>query len=394
MPLRRLHDALVALSRVERRLEPFLREPVDAVVREPMAAAIQFLINVQRKDEGLALAEERKLPGEDEATQAIIDRMHDQMAGRFKPGGFERGGNTKTHGIVRAEVQVLDGLPDNLRKGVFKEPRTFKAWVRYSGPGPDVPKDIDDVGFVSMTVKLMGVEGPKLMEEEKFTQDLLCVCTPTFVTPNSAANAVLQKWSLERTPLWYFLDPRQSHVLDFLMQGLWNQTQYNPLGQSYYSCVPYLLGEGQAMKYAFVPRTKVVKTIPGVPFGAVPDNYLHDNMVRTLDAQDVEFDICVQVQTDPHRMPIENAAVRWPTRLSPQVPVARLRIPRQTFNSEAQQVGFAKVLKYNPWHCIAEHRPLGNQSRTRRRLYYELSKYRQAENGVTHYEPNGDEVFA
>jgi len=164
MPLRRLHDALVTLSRVERRLEPFFREPVDSVLREPMAALLQFLINLQRKDEGLALAEERPLPGEEEATQAIIQRMHDQMAGRFKPGGFERGGNTKTHGIVRATVEVLDGLPGHLRKGVFKEPRTFKAWVRYSGPGPDVPKDIDDVGFVSMTVKLMGVEGPKLME--------------------------------------------------------------------------------------------------------------------------------------------------------------------------------------------------------------------------------------
>ena len=393
MPLRRLHDALQALSHVERRLEPFFREAVDSVLREPEAAVIQWLINIQRPNEGLALAEERLMPGEEEATQQIIDRMHAQMAGRFKPGDFQRGGNTKTHGIVRAEFTVLDGLPDNLRKGVFAQPRTFKTWVRYAGPGPDVPNDIDDVGFGSMTLKLMGVEGPKLMDEEKFTQDFLCVCTPTFVTPNSAANAVLQKWSLEHTPLWYFLDPRDSHVLDFLMQGLWNGTQYNPLGQTYYSCVPYLLGEGQAMKYAFLPRTKVTKRIPGVPFGDVPPNYLHDNMVKTLAEQDVEFDICVQVQTDAHRMPIENAAVRWPLRLSPHVPVARLRIPKQVFNSEAQQVGFAKVLKYNPWHCLPDHRPLGNQSRTRQRLYYELGKYRQQMNGVPHVEPTGDEVF-
>ena len=130
MPLRGLHDALVALSHVERRLEPFFREPVDAVVREPMAAAIQFLINVQRKDEGLALAEERKLPGEDEATQQIIDRMHDQMASRFKPGGFERGGNTKTHGIVRAELVIQGDLPANCRVGLFATPRSFPARPR------------------------------------------------------------------------------------------------------------------------------------------------------------------------------------------------------------------------------------------------------------------------
>lgn len=391
MPLRRLHDALVALSHVERRLEPFFRDAVNAVTREPLAAVIQFLINIQRRNEGLALAEERPIPDEEAHLQAIIDLMHAQMEGRFKPGGFERGGNTKTHGIVRAEFRVLDGLPENLRRGVFAQPRAFKAWVRFSGPGPDVPKDIEDVGFGSMAIKLMGVEGPKLMDEEKATQDFICVMTPTFVTPDTKANATLQKWSLERTPLWYFLNPRDSHILDFLMQGLWNGTQYNPLGQTYYSNVPYLLGEGQAMKYAFLPRTKVTKTIPGVPFGRVPDNYLRDNMARTLAEHDVEYDICVQVQTDAHRMPIENAGVRWPTRLSPHVPVARLTIPRQPFDYPAQ-FAFAKVLKWNPWHCVPEHRPLGNQSRARRRMYSELGKYRQDMNGVQHVEPTSHEM--
>ena len=37
---------------------------------------------------------------------------------------------------------------------------------------------------------------------------------------------------------------------------------------------------------------------------------------------------------------------------------------------------FAKKLSYNPWHTIAEHRPLGNQSRARRRMYETLSKLR------------------
>ncbi len=33
-------------------------------------------------------------------------------------------------------------------------------------------------------------------------------------------------------------------------------------------------------------------------------------------------------------------------------------------------MAFAKKLSYNPWHTIAEHRPLGNQSRARQRMYY------------------------
>jgi hypothetical protein len=115
-------------------------------------------------------------------------------------------------------------------------------------------------------------------------------------------------------------------------------------------------------------------------------------MVATLAARDVEFDIMVQVQTDPHRMPIENASVRWPERLSPMVPVATLRIPKQRFDSP-KQMAFAHNLSYNPWHCIPEHRPLGNQSRARRRMYYELSRLRQSMNATPHVEPTGDEVF-
>jgi hypothetical protein len=91
-------------------------------------------------------------------------------------------------------------------------------------------------------------------------------------------------------------------------------------------------------------------------------------------------------------MPIENAAVRWPEKLSPFVPAARLHIPRQTFATQAQ-LAFADNLSYNPWHCIAEHRPLGNQSRARRRMYYELSRFRQEVNRKPHIEPTGDEVF-
>ena len=210
-----------------------------------------------------------------------------------------------------------------------------RLYVRFAGPGPDVPEDIRDVGFGSMSVKLMDVHGEKLMDEEKFTQDWPAVVTPTFVTPDTRANARLQYWSTIDEPLWYFLDPRESHLLDFAMQGLWNETQYNPLGHRYYSCVPYLLGEGQAMLYSYRPLTEVPMDIPGVPFGRVPPNYLRDNLTRTLREKDVEFEMLVQIQTDPHAMPIEDASVLWPEDVSPWLPVARIRIPRQEMGADA-----------------------------------------------------------
>jgi hypothetical protein len=386
-----LHHALEAGLHVERRLEPLFRRGLNQALREPLAGLLQYLINRRRRNDGLKLAEEQIAPDEPESLASITAAFGGYMKRAYAPGGFERGGNTKTHGIVRAEVIIRDGLPAHLRHGVFATPRSFPAYVRYSGPGPNLPPDIMDVGFGSMTMKLMDVPGPKLMDDEKFTQDFLTVSTPSFVTPNTHENAKLQWWSFRAMPVFYFLNPFDSHLLDFLMQGLWNETLYNPLGTRYWSCVPYLLGEGQAMMYSFAPKSQVITRIPGAPFGRVPPNYLRDNMAATLAQQDVEFDLLVQVQTDPHLMPIENASVRWPEKLSPFIPAATVHIPQQRIDTPAHEA-FAKVLSLNPWHCLPEHRPLGNQNRARREMYYQLSHLRQERNGTPHIEPVGNEL--
>ena len=389
--LDRLNDLVSLLMQVERRFDPFVRPAFDAILRDPIARLTTALINRKRPDEGLRIAEEKPLPDEDAHLASIISSFERQMRGLWKPGGFERGGNTKTHGIVRGEFVVHQDLPPQLRHGIYAEPRTYRAWVRFSGPGPYITPDIEDVGFMSISIKLMGVPGPKLMEEEKFTQDMFGVSTPTFVTPDTRANAQLQIESVKNAQFYYFVNFRRSHILDLIMQGLWTKTQSSPFEAPYFSCVPYLLGEGQAMQYSIWPKRKRRTPIPRLPLRP-PDDYLRDAMVATLAREDVEFDIRLQLQTDPHLMPLENNAVLWPEKLSPRVSAATLRIPRQKFDSPAQ-MEFAKRLSYNPWHCIPEHRPLGNQSRARRRMYYELSRLRHTMNAVPHYEPTGDEVF-
>ncbi len=389
--LDRLNGLVSLLIQVERRFDPFVRPAFDAILRDPIARLTTALINRKRPDEGLRIAEEKPLPDEDAHLASIISSFERQMRGLWKPGGFERGGNTKTHGIVRGEFVVHQDLPPQLRHGIYAEPRTYRAWVRFSGPGPYITPDIEDVGFMSISIKLMGVPGPKLMEEEKFTQDMFGVSTPTFVTPDTRANAQLQIESVKNAQFYYFVNFRRSHILDLIMQGLWTKTQSSPFEAPYFSCVPYLLGEGQAMQYSIWPKRKRRTPIPRLPLRP-PDDYLRSAMVATLAREDVEFDIRLQLQTDPHLMPLENNAVLWPEKLSPRVSAATLRIPRQKFDSPAQ-MEFAKRLSYNPWHCIPEHRPLGNQSRARRRMYYELSRLRHTMNAVPHYEPTGDEVF-
>ena len=386
-----LADTSTALVHLERRFDPLLRPAFDAVLRDPLAGLVTALINWRRPNEGLKIAEEKPTPDEEAYLDSIIASFEKQMRGLWKPGEFERGGNTKTHGIVRAEFRVHDNLPPELRHGIYAEPRTFRAWVRFSGPGPYITPDIDDVGFMSISVKLMGVPGPKLMDEEKFTQDMFGVSTPTFVTPDTRANAQLQIESCKNAQIFYFVNFHRSHVLDLVMQGLWIKTQSSPFEAPYFSCVPYLLGEGQAMQYSFWPLRKRRTPIPRLPLRP-PDDYLRNAMVAALAEEDIEFDVRLQRQTDPHLMPIENNAVLWPEELSPRISAATLHIPRQKFDSPAQ-LDFAKRLSYNPWHSIPEHCPLGNQSRARKRMYETLSRLRHTMNGVPFYEPTGDERF-
>ena len=88
------------------------------------------------------------------------------------------------------------------------------------------------------------------MAEEKFTQDFFSVSTPTFVTGDTISNANLQKWSLKNAQILHFINLRHPHILDGIMQMLWIKTQTSPFEAPYFSCVPYLLGEGQAMQYS------------------------------------------------------------------------------------------------------------------------------------------------
>jgi hypothetical protein len=276
-----------------------------------------------------------------------------------------------------------------LRCGVFRVPgRTYPVWVRFAGPGPLTPPDIEDNGILSIGIKLMGVEGPKLIDDETSTQDFTGISAPTFTTPNIVENLKLQKHLVDGTPILYFLNPFDSHFLDGLMQGLYARAHSNPLSVRYYSCVAYLFGPDRAIHYSIRPCAPEKTKVPRNP----SPNYLRESMVRTLSQREVLFDFMIQFQTDAHRMPIENASVEWPERLSPFIPVARLRLPKQRFDSEAQ-LAFARNLSFNPWHSIADHRPLGNQNRARKTIYLELSQLRQSIGGEARVEPTGDETF-
>jgi Dyp-type peroxidase family len=369
------------------------RNLFDRLFQQRLLDAAQWWIQRRLVDEGLGIAEERILPSEDEIARRITELMTAFLFEHYRNGGAERAGNTKTYGLVRAHLEVDSALPGELEAGVFRRGAVYPAWVRFGGPGPLAPADMRDNGILSIGIKLMDVPGPKLLDDETGTQDFTGISGPTFTTPTVFENVKLQRNIGRGTPVFYFFNPFDPHLLDAFMQGLFAKAYGNPLEARYWSCVPYLYGDpagprgARAIKYRLVPERLERSPVPRRP----GDDYLREAMVRTLGHEEMRFSFQIQLQTDPVRMPIEDACVVWPERLSPWIAVAKLRIPAQIFDSSAQRA-YARNLSFNPWHSIAEHRPLGNQNRARKVIYLETSKVRQRINGEARIEPRDHEL--
>lgn len=100
--------------------------------------------------------------GEKEATQKLTELLRKKMVSE-NPNRMMRDAHPKQHGLVKAEFIVEPDLPAELQVGVFKEPRTYPAWIRFSNqnspPLPDKDKDIR-----GMAIKLMGFDSPEQIE--------------------------------------------------------------------------------------------------------------------------------------------------------------------------------------------------------------------------------------
>ncbi len=186
-------------------------------------------------------------PGEEAARDKLLAMLLKKIVRENPPPGkMQRDAHPKQHGLVKAEFIIEGNLPKELKVGVFKEAKSYPAWIRFSNQNAPAKPD-NDKDIRGMTIKLMGVEGEKLLPEEKDekTQDFLVISTPMFVTRDveefeKLIVALVGKWW---QPLIFFLfHPRVA--LNLIKS---NKSYANPLGVRYWSTTPYFL-DNQAVK--------------------------------------------------------------------------------------------------------------------------------------------------
>jgi hypothetical protein len=136
------------------------------------------------------------------------------------------------------------------------------------------------------------------------------------------------------------------------------------------------------VKYQLRPSVRAQTAVPKEP----AYNYLRAALKHRLSRGSVSFDFMVQVRADVSPHEIEDARRAWPERAYPVRKVARVEVLEQDFDTPARQV-FGENLSFNPWRCLAEHRPLGGISRARRQVYRALSTFRHDRNAAPRLEP-------
>lgn len=153
------------------------------------------------------------------------------------------------------------------------------------------------------------------------------------------------------------------------LKGLGGHPETNPLGETYFSAVPFLYGRYMA-KWQIAPVSPELQALKDAPVDLddKPDGLraaLNDHFA----AQFGEWELRVQLCTDIASMPIEDASVEWPEERSPFVAVARITVaPQQAWN-DALSHEMDDGLAFSPWHGLAAHRPLGSVNRVRRAAY-------------------------
>lgn len=277
----------------------------------------------------------------------------------------------KGHGVAHGTFDVVPDLPDDLRRGVFAL-ETRPVWVRFSSDiDPGAP---DFKSMCGIAIKVFGVDGPKLLGMEP-TQDFILQNHDVFVVDDARGFCDLTKAAVIDGNIAAFMrdHPRAAKIY----QGM-QKPEASLLTATYWSILPYALGETQYVKYKLEPE--------GAPSGQLPadpgPNYLSVGLARDLRAAPARFRFMVQLRTNPRSMPLDRATRRWSEASSPPVHVATLTLPRQDILVPGQ-AAYGEALAFNPWHSLPEHAPQGSLAEARRGTYQKSAATRHDYSGTT-----------
>ena len=369
-------------------------------------------------------AVEQNEPDFEKTLQEVLDDMKQHMRGSLKTEGIGlvvRNAHAKGYGLARGEFEILSGMPSEYAQGIYAKPGRHEAMVRFSNGTNHVGGDRFLGPITGIGLKIFGIEGPTLLEDEpdSHTFDYALINHPVFFVNTLAHYVFIQSVFAGLglpPPANITLEERQAALHRVLYnfvtgkgtlppeQWAWEelgaflqlaQTKPENLLLSTYWTMGAVRHGDYVAKVRVAPVQAFANRVEQRALDLTSaEQVFRPALVAELRKRPYEFDVQVQLCTDLAQMPVEKTTVRWPESLSPYVTVAKLRLPQQDIGGEDN---FEKMDKTSmtAWRVTEPHRPLGNIMRSRKEVYRQSSILRHHENKQERKEPkNLAEVFA
>jgi hypothetical protein len=306
--------------------------------------------------------------------------------------------HAKSHGLLKAEVEVLPELGEELRQGLFARPAAYGAVMRFSTDPGDVLSDHISTPR-GLAIKVIGVEGEMLPTHVgQITQDFVLRNTSTFaanaddflkglqlianhVDDSEASKQVVSSVAQTAEEALALVGQKSAFLESF------GQPPTHPLGETYHTAAPLRFGSYFG-KLRLVPVSDALLALRGKHVEHPRSwNSLKDSIVAFFERETAIWELRVQLCTDLTKMPVEDASIEWDEGLSAALTVARITARPQNAYSDARRVWVDEQLSFNPWHGLAAHRPLGNIMRARSKTYQASSLFRHTAEGRLMVEP-------
>ena len=336
---------------------------------------------------GRLSAKKPALENEAELIKKIIDAnavMMKQVDGRF-----ERAQHPKGHGIVDGTFTVAAGIPEEYQVGLFASRRSFDAKIRFSNGGKYDDSQPDAHG---MAIKLLDVEGPKLLDgmAADNTADFVLIDSETFfegdlddyVEFNEFLSSLIgftrnRTDAVEAVAKFIFLRTKKllqekfgigekSAAAEFA-----DQPPISPLKGRYWSATPYRIGRDTALKYEARPDP-----LPEDPAELTGPDGIGNALAAELESGPARFEFYGLIQPDWKACPADDPTISWRDKQAREVLLGTIDIPKIEKDALTASQVRKNAIRFNPWNTLNEHQPLGAINRARKIVYQELASRR------------------
>ena len=277
----------------------------------------------------------------------------------------------KAHGLLRAEFQVLQDIPETFRVGLFKAPKIYSAWIRFSNGSPsNLPDFLPNTR--GMAIKLLTEPDGEALEGVE--QDFLLSNYPVFFVRNAsdfsdlAASVAKIGWLGAICPSFNPFRWRW-RTLGIVLRSTFRWAA-SVAELRYWSQSTFSVGTHAAKLSAQGCLRSSRKPCP------LRTKYLRNEIrERFARGEGALFEFYFQTWKGPDPAPVNDATMDWQESKAPFHRVAMIRVPPQNFESQ-ERLTLQEQMSFSPWHTLVEHAPLGEINLVRQKVYGVMASIR------------------